>query len=636
MIRVLLLFLLALSLSMPAGAQASFADKVQAWKIQFPKRDVVAHVFKEVVEFQLNPAPKPGEGKVQARVTSEIQLVPLKDFMKFEDGLFYYDELQIEGLKATSAEGKNVAVDKLCGSYQEDNIFHSDMKLCVVRFPLAEKGKPFTYTYTEHYRDVKFLTSVYFNQHLPAVERLIEFRIPAWLDVDLREFNFAGAPIEKATRKEGDLTVATFRMKDVPASPREGHAPSRAHSMPHLVCVSKAVTANGARQPLFESVKDLYGWYSSVCAEIGNRPEELKERVTALTAGKKTDLEKVEAIFYWVQDNIRYIAFEDGIMGFKPDAAQNVLQKKYGDCKGKANLLKEMLKLAGFDARLTWIGTSDLPYDYTLPSLAVDNHMICTVIVGGKKYYLDGTEYYMALNDYAQRIQGKQVLIEDGKNYIIEKVPEFPADHNKVKLSEKLAIDGVALSGSSAIEYNGESKSMLQSVYATIRNDKKEDALGNYLRKGNDNVVVANMKNSDVTERQKPLQVSYTVKTSNQVTRTGNELYVGLDWDKDFGDLEMPADRLSDYEFSQKYHYTVQKELQLPEGYKVDYLPAALKKAGPGCSFEGSYSSKGRTIVYTKTIVISKPILRKADFPAWNAFLSDVNKFYNEQVVLTK
>ena len=65
-------------------------------------------------------------------------------------------------------------------------------------------------------------------------------------------------------------------------------------------------------------------------------------------------------MFYWVQDNIRYIAFENGIMGFKPDAAQNVLNKKYGDCKGKANLLKEMLKLAGYDARLTWIGTSDL------------------------------------------------------------------------------------------------------------------------------------------------------------------------------------------------------------------------------------------------------------------------------------
>src|SRR4029077_16419837 len=145
--------------------------------------------------------------------------------------------------------------------------------------------------------------------------------------------------------------------------------------------------------------------------------------------------------------------FEDGIMGFKPDAAQNVLKNKYGDCKGKANLLKEMLKLAGFDARLTWIGTSDLPYDYSLPSLAVDNHMICTVILNGKKYLLDGTENFIAINDYAQRIQGKQVLIEDGKNFIIDRVPDFSAERNKVKKVTTITYDNDALKGKSSVEY---------------------------------------------------------------------------------------------------------------------------------------------------------------------------------------
>ena len=50
--------------------------------------------------------------------------------------------------------------------------------------------------------------------------------------------------------------------------------------------------------------------------------------------------------------------------------------------------------------------------------------MICTVILNGKKYFLDGTESFIALNDYAQRIQGKQVLIEDGKNYILDRIPD--------------------------------------------------------------------------------------------------------------------------------------------------------------------------------------------------------------------
>jgi len=617
-------------------AQSSFTDKVAEWKKLFPKEDAVAYSLKETVDFSLNPNPKPGEGKVKATVNNEVVLVPLKDFLKYEDAVFYNDEISIENLKAANPDGKEVKVEKLCSSYSEESIFHSDAKLCVIKFPLAEKGKAFKYSFQSNYRDVKYLTSFYFHHHFPAVERTIQFNIPSWMEADLREFNFANNAIEKTSTKEGDVTKIIFTMKEAQAYKSEPNSPNHAISYPHLICVSKAFTENGQRNVLFENVKDLYGWYSTVCSDIGNKPEELKAKVAELTFNKKTDLEKIESIFYWVQDDIRYIAFENGIMGFKPDAAQNVFKNKYGDCKGKANLLKEMLKLAGYDARLTWIGTSDLPYDYSLPSLAVDNHMICTLNLNGKRYFLDGTEDYIALNDYAQRIQGKQVLIEDGKNYILDKIPQFPAERNKEKREIKVSIEGDQLVGSSIIEYNGESKINVQRVFSSLRSDTKSESLVRFVKRGDDNVQVSNVKNSDFSDRQKPLQLNFDFKAANQVTKTGNELYVVMDWSKEFASLEMPGDRKNDYEFNQKYYFTTQTELTLPAGYKVDYLPAAFKKSAPDYSFEGAYINKGKSIVYTKTIVINKPILRKTDFAQWNAFIADINKFYNDQVVLTK
>lgn len=617
-------------------AQTSFTDKITEWKTKFPKEETVASIYKEVVDFSLDPKPLPDEGKVKAIVTSETVLVPVKDYLKYEDGLFYNQQVSIDNVKVQNTDKKDVTIQKLCGDYSSENIFHSDAKLCVVKFQLAEKGKPFNYTYQENYHDVKYLTSFYFYQHYPVVERIIQFNIPSWLEVDLREFNFAGHEIEKTSTKEGDITKIIFRMTNAQAYKNEPHSPNHAISYPHIICVSKAFTEAGKRTVLFENVKDLYGWYSTVCAGIGNNPETLKTKVAELTANKKTDQEKVEAIFYWVQDNIRYIAFENGIMGFKPDAAQNVFKNKYGDCKGKANLLKSMLTIAGFDARLTWIGTSDLPYDYSLPSLAVDNHMICTVILAGKRYFLDGTEEYIALNDYAQRIQGKQVLIEDGTNHIVDRVPEFPAERNKEVVINKMTITDNQLTGNAVSEYNGESKISAQSAYASIRNDKKTESLSSFLRNGNDNIEVSNITNSDFNDRQKPLQIKYDFKANNQVTKTGNELYVVMDWDKEFSNLEMPEDRRNDYEFNQKYYLNTQTELVIPAGYKVDYLPAAFKKSTPYGSFEGGYINKGKSIVYNKTIVISKPILKKADFAGWNAFITEINKFYNDQVVLTK
>jgi hypothetical protein len=50
-----------------------------------------------------------------------------------------------------------------------------------VRFPLEEKGKGCSYSYKENYNDVKYLTSFYFNNSIPAVDEIIEFDIPAWM-----------------------------------------------------------------------------------------------------------------------------------------------------------------------------------------------------------------------------------------------------------------------------------------------------------------------------------------------------------------------------------------------------------------------------------------------------------------------
>jgi hypothetical protein len=617
-------------------SQSDFTSRIAEWKKAFPKEDVIALSCKEVVDFSINSNPKPGEGKVKASVLNEMVIVPVKDYLKYDDGLFYNDEVSIDNFKVLNEVGKEIKTEKICGDYKGKNIFHSDQKVCAVKFALGERGKAFKYSYIENYRDIKFLTSFYFNKHLPVAERIVQFNIPSWMEIDLREFNFAGSAIQRTTSKEGDITKVVFTMKDVPAYVNEPKSPNHAISFPHIVCVNKAFTENGQRTVLFENVKDLYNWYHFVTTDIGNKPDELKSKVDELVFNKKTDIEKVESIFYWVQDNVRYIAFENGIMGFKPDAAQNVFKNKYGDCKGKANLLKEMLKLAGFDARLTWIGTSDLPYDYSLPSLCVDNHMICTVILNGKKYFLDGTEEHIALNDYAQRIQGKQVLIEDGKNFILEKIPEFPAQRNKESKTTKMSIAEDKLTGTSTIEYNGESKIMVQSIFSSIRKDNKNDALTNWIKSGDANVEVSNIKSPDFTDRQKSLQLAFDFKTSSQVTKAGSELYVTMDWDKDFANYEMPADRKNDYEFDQKYYYTVQTELVIPAGYKVDYLPSAFKKATPDYSFEGSYTNNGKAIIYKKTIVISKPILKRSEFTAWNSFIADINKFYNDQVVLTK
>ncbi|HEY1872679.1 MAG TPA: hypothetical protein VGG71_16575, partial [Chitinophagaceae bacterium] len=67
-------------------AQADYADKVSTWKNQFPKEDVIAYQHKQVINFSVNKNATPE--KIKATVTTELTLVPVKDYVRYEDGLF--------------------------------------------------------------------------------------------------------------------------------------------------------------------------------------------------------------------------------------------------------------------------------------------------------------------------------------------------------------------------------------------------------------------------------------------------------------------------------------------------------------------------------------------------------------------
>ncbi len=176
-------------------------------------------------------------------------------------------------------------------------------------------------------------------------------------------------------------------------------------------------------------------------------------------------------------------------------------------------------------------------------------------------------------------------------------------------------------------------RSVTQMAYASTRSENKTEALTAFLNSDN-NIELSNIKTPDFADRQKPLKISYDFKANNEVTRAGNEIYVVMDWDKEFSSLEFDSDRKNDYEFNHKYFITTQTELAIPDGYKVDYVPASFKKISPDYSFEGAYLNNGKTITYSKTIIVNKPIIRKSEFADWNNFVKDINKFYNDQVVL--
>ena len=567
----------------------------------------------------------------------EIQTIALVDNEKCNLNWQYDDNSAITGEKFSNKKGKKIFYKKVCGNFENEGIFYSDAKACLYQIEDIAQGEIFNSNVSQRYIDVRYFTKVFFHENYPVGAREINFTIPEGVQIDLVEINFDGYKIEKS-KKINSSTKATeikYVINSISSLDKEENTLGPAHIYPHLLVITKSYLSDGKPKNIFSSLDDLYEWYSTLAGKTSNDHVSLSALVKQLISNSKTEVEKVKNIFYWVQDNIRYIAFEDGIAGFKPEDAQSVYQKKYGDCKGMANLTKAMLQIAGLDARLTWIGTSRLPYTFDTPCLGINNHMICTWIFKGKNYFLDPTEKFVAFGNYAARIQDKQVLIENGKKYALDKVPVSTYESNLIEYKENLKLDGQKLIGKANLKVNGESKVKFLRLYDFLRNDRKSMALNNVLTGRDKNVEVENIKTSDLQNREAELTIDYDISISNKVNSFGNDLYIDADLQKQYQTLIFEDSRLNDYSFHKSVYEKKQVVVAIPDGYKLNHLPSNMNFKHADFTIDINFQHINNTIVYDKKIIINNGIIKKSQFKTWNSAIKELNKIYEDQIILS-
>ena len=554
------------------------------------------------------------------------------DIQKYE---FYDSQSTIENFSLKYKTDKQAYFHVTDEFYKSDDLFYNDARVKFMQVDFPVQGYTYKYQMEKKIKDSKYFTSIYFSDEFPVIEKKVIIEIPKWLDIEIKEFNFEGFDIKKTITKNAETTIYTYTIENVSGNPKESFSPGPSFLYPHLLFVAKSFSVKTEKKPLFSSPADLYKWYKSLVDSMKDDKTVFAAKVKELTANAKNDEEKIKNIYYWVQDNIRYIAFEDGIAGFKPDDSQNVFQKKYGDCKGMANLTKQMLKEAGFDARLCWIGTNHIAYDYSTPSLSVDNHMICALFKNGKKYFLDGTEKYNSFGEYAQRIQGKEVLIEDGDKFILDKIPVQNATTNTEKSNISYIIDNETLKGKVKIEFLGESRASFLYSYNNVKNDKKEDALRWYLNSKDKNCSVSNIKTSDLLNRDQKLTLDYDVSIANHVSSFDNEIYIDLNYNKEYNSFDF-KERKTDFMLNYKSFDDITINLQIPDGYKVTKLPENISIITDDYTISMKYEIKGNTLVYTKQFLFKNGIIKSSKFNDWKNHYDQIQKNYSEQVVLTK
>jgi tetratricopeptide (TPR) repeat protein len=161
--------------------------------------------------------------------------------------------------------------------------------------------------------------------------------------------------------------------------------------------------------------KQVGEWYLSLQSGRTEVSPEVRELAARLTAGKTTPREKLDAIYAYVSENIRYVGVSFGIGGYQPHAPTEVLHNGYGDCKDKHGLLAALLEAVGLKAYPVLVNSQRGVMEPSVPMPGQFDHVMSVVPLDGELLWMDTNLEVAPRGILLPGLRGKQgLLIEPG------------------------------------------------------------------------------------------------------------------------------------------------------------------------------------------------------------------------------
>jgi transglutaminase-like putative cysteine protease len=545
-----------------------------------------------------------------------------------------------EAYTRTPADKKLKVSDFKTADDKESFVFYDDVKETTFNFPAVEPGAVGNLNVSWIDKEPHLLSPFYFTGYLPALN--CELRIEVSGDISIKYvlegLDTSRINVQLENKRRG--RIYTFLYKNCPEEPRYADAPNFSWYAPHVIFyIDHYLNGEGNQQAYLSSTDDLYklnyGFIRNINRDLGS---ELKHTVDSLIKGVSEPREKAMKIYSWVQQQIKYVAFEQGMEGFIPRDANLVCSRRFGDCKDMSSILTMMLNAAGVPAYFTWIGTRDLPYRFTdLPLPLVSNHMICTIRLGDSFLFLDGTDPTCVFGYPSYGIQGKQAMVAlDSANYKILTVPVIEKDKNISADTTWLELDGNSihgrikkeLKGYYAMQFYGRlmyengktSNEDLKDEFSRGSNKFKLDTFAFYKKPTNEDIVMT---------------AGFTL--DDYAKKLGDEIYLNLNLFKFFEhqEIDYPKRKIPiEYHFKSRSIFVVM--LKLPQGYRISYLPKSKTYHNAVWGFDLDYEQKGDWVILKQQFGHDQLLLNADQFQLWNQVLENLYPMYKETLSLSK
>ncbi|HEX8369616.1 MAG TPA: DUF3857 domain-containing transglutaminase family protein [Pyrinomonadaceae bacterium] len=653
--RLFSFFFFLLAVINVAAATAA-GDEVPAWFTQFRTMQTPAYEkdVKAVVLQKDSVVTVGSDGKAVTTMTYVVRILSRegrREAVAVEPYLVSSGKIrEIKGwlIRAdgtTKVYGKDQVLDRIS---DPDDIYNELRLKIIDASDEADAGAIFGYQVTSEEMPLFDQDSWLFQDNLPTLLSRYTLSLPNGWKAESNTFNY--------TKIQPSVSGSTYvwELRNLQPIAEEPESPSIQNLVPRLA-VSYSPSATTTNFRTFKDWTEVSRWNTEISDPSVIIDDNIANKARELTASAKTEFEKIRAVGSFVQ-NLQYISIDIGVgrgNGYRPRPSTLVLQRGYGDCKDKANLMRALLKVLKIEAYPVAIYSGDPNFvreEWASPRQF--NHCIIAVKVGnetnaptvithptlGRLMIFDATDAYTPVGDLPDYLQGSFALIVAGNDGKLMKMPVTSPEANKMVRNVEMTIaDNGDISGVIRERAQGQQAAYARRLLRAISVSDYNKMIEGWVVRGISTARVGKIapvdKNSG--ENQFDLDVELKAPVYGQLMQNRLLVFKPVVVDR------LNALRLTD---SKRTHPVIMEAnafsetavFTLPTGFIVDETPDAVNLETPFGKYSTSYEVKDNSLIFKRSLTLNSATIPVDKYASVKDFFVKIRSAEQSPVVLMR
>ncbi|MCP4545662.1 MAG: DUF3857 domain-containing protein [bacterium] len=282
-----------------------------------------------------------------------------------------------------------------------------------------------------------------------------------------------------------------------------------------------------------KSWTDYVEWYLSQVGSGHDASGEIVDLAREINMDRLVKREKIRNVYNYTQRNYRYVDVDMGDSGIVPNQIEDIVERKYGDCKDMTALniaLLTGLRVTAYPALVDWRVRRELNANIASPRF--DHLLTYAKDDQGNEFWLDSSAGMCPLgivNPNLTRVPA--LVIKPDGGFFIKRIPANGRESCAIDRTVHVDIDGQGqLSGFVKVRYSGLQAMILRNRFGSITGSNLQDAVLGQLGVNDLQLEIHDFRCGDMREISDSLHVDFNWSIRNR--------------DKSVGQCAIPAEFL--------------------------------------------------------------------------------------------